>query len=142
MSNDLILKTINVNKTFEVKRNFFPGSGAVRITAVKDVSIALEKGKILGIAGESGSGKTTFAKIVSGLMEYETGEIFITGREIAGYSKYELAKKVQMIFQDPFSSLNPKLSVETIITEAVNPALLKGFSKKGWVNFFQLKSSI
>lgn len=119
MSNDLILKTINVNKTFEVKRNFFSGGGEIRINAVKDVSVALEKGRILGVAGESGSGKTTFAKIVSGLMEYDTGEILIAGREISGYSKYELAKKIQMVFQDPFSSLNPKLSVETIITEAI-----------------------
>lgn len=121
MSNNLILKTINVNKTFEVKRNFFAGESAARTTAVKDVSVELTKGKILGIAGESGSGKTTFAKIVSGLMEYDTGEIFISGREIAGYSEYDLAKKVQMVFQDPFSSLNPKLSVETIITEAIHP---------------------
>ncbi|MBN1384240.1 MAG: ABC transporter ATP-binding protein [Elusimicrobia bacterium] len=119
MSNNTILKTANVNKVFGVKRNFLVDSSTNLVNAVKDVSITLEKGKILGIAGESGSGKTTFAKIISGLMEYSTGEIFISDKKITDYSKYDLAKKVQMIFQDPFSSLNPKLSIETIIVEAI-----------------------
>jgi len=79
----------------------------------------LKNGDVMGIAGESGSGKTTLAKIVSGLLDYDSGEVFINDRELKNYSRYELSKKVQMIFQDPFSSLNPKLSIGTAITEAI-----------------------
>jgi len=118
MLNNLILKTVNLNKSFYVEKNFFSNktSGA---KAVDSVSIELKTGGLLGIAGESGSGKTTLAKIVSGLLDYDSGEVFIDDRELKNYSRYELSKKIQMIFQDPFSSLNPKLSVGTAITEAI-----------------------
>ncbi|PIU83553.1 MAG: ABC transporter ATP-binding protein [Elusimicrobia bacterium CG06_land_8_20_14_3_00_38_11] len=118
MLNDFILKTVNLNKSFRAEKNFF-SSKTSGIKAVDNVSIKLKNGDVMGIAGESGSGKTTLAKIVSGLLDYDSGEVFINDRELKNYSRYELSKKVQMIFQDPFSSLNPKLSIGTAITEAI-----------------------
>jgi ABC-type glutathione transport system ATPase component len=119
MSNNLILKTTNINKAFQIRKNFFTDTATTNIKAVENVSIVLEKGKILGIAGESGSGKTTFAKIIAGLMLQDSGVVMIDNKNILDYSTVDLATKVQMIFQDPFSSLNPKLSIGTIVTEAI-----------------------
>lgn len=118
MLNDLVLKTIDVNKSFHIEKSFF-SNRFITVTAVTNVFLKLKKGEILGIAGESGSGKTTLAKIIAGLTDYDSGEIFIDGKNLKSYSRYELAAKVQMIFQDPFSSLNPKLSIGTIIKEAI-----------------------
>ncbi len=118
MLNNFILKTVNINKNFCIEKNFFSNK-TVTIPAVNNASIELKKGEILGVAGESGSGKTTLAKIIAGLMRYDYGEIFIDDRNLKNYSRYELAAKVQMIFQDPFSSLNPKLSIGTTIAEAI-----------------------
>lgn len=118
MLNNFILKTVNVNKNFCIEKNFFSNK-TVTISAVDNASIELKKGEILGVAGESGSGKTTLAKIIAGLLDYDSGEIFIDDRNIENYSRYELSKKIQMIFQDPFSSLNPKLSIGTAIAEAI-----------------------
>src|SRR3989339_45671 len=119
MSNDLILKAVNVNKKFKIEKSIFSMENAY-IDVLKNVSLDLERGQILGIAGESGSGKTTFAKIISGLINFDSDEIIIDKKNISEYSRRELARKVQMIFQDPFSSLNPKLSVGTTVYEAMD----------------------
>lgn len=118
MLNNFILKTVNVNKNFCIEKKFFSNK-TVAIRALDNASIELIKGEIVGLAGESGSGKTTLAKIIAGLLDYDSGKIFIDDRNIENYSRYELSKKIQMIFQDPFSSLNPKLSIGTIIKEAI-----------------------
>ncbi|OGS33230.1 MAG: hypothetical protein A2474_00990 [Elusimicrobia bacterium RIFOXYC2_FULL_34_12] len=115
----MILKTLNINKSFKIERNIF-NPGNIYIDVVKNVSLDLKRGQILGIAGESGSGKTTFAKIISGLLSFDSGEVVIDNKNILDYTRHELARKIQMIFQDPFSSLNPKLSVGTIIYEAMD----------------------
>ncbi len=118
MLNNLILQTVNVNKSFYIGKSFF-SNRFISVSAVKNASIELKKGEILGVAGESGSGKTTLAKIIAGLLDYDSGEIFIDDINTENYSRYELSKKIQMIFQDPFSSLNPKLSIGTTIMEAI-----------------------
>ncbi|MEW6558166.1 MAG: dipeptide/oligopeptide/nickel ABC transporter ATP-binding protein [Elusimicrobiota bacterium] len=125
MLNDLILNCGNVTKSFVVETGLFK-TATKQIKVIENVSVSLEKGKILGIAGESGSGKTTLAKIIAGFLVYDTGKIFIDGNDIKNYSRIELARKIQMIFQDPFSSLNPKLSVKTAIFEAIRT------NKKKW----------
>src|SRR5262245_30886217 len=88
------------------------GGGPVRI--VDDVSFDIRQGTTLGLVGESGSGKTTIARAIMGLVPVSAGSITFRGQELTGRSVREfrpLRKKIQMIFQDPWSSLNPRLTI-------------------------------
>jgi peptide/nickel transport system ATP-binding protein len=87
------------------------------ITAVNDVSLTLSRGETLGIVGESGSGKSTLARCVIRLLDPDAGEVLLDGTDIAhmkpGHLR-PLRRRVQMVFQDPFSSLNPRQTVGDI----------------------------
>ncbi len=92
------------------------------IRAVHDVNFILPQGKVVGIVGESGSGKSTFARVLTGLQLPTSGEVFYLGKNIQeGNETYkgELRKAVQMVFQDPYSSLNPRQRILNTVTEAV-----------------------
>ncbi|MFJ9694272.1 ABC transporter ATP-binding protein [Kitasatospora sp. NPDC101183] len=96
--------------------------GGVR--AVDDVSFALDAGGSLGIVGESGSGKTTTARIVVGLERADAGEVLVHGRGRAGRARGRAerlarAREVQMVFQDPYLSLDPRTSVEAVLRETL-----------------------
>ena len=99
------------------------------IIASKNVEFTLERGEILGIVGESGSGKSTIAKIITGLVKPNNGEIFYNNLSLYNKKrKYQIDKsrgQIQMIFQDPYSSLNPRFKVKDIISEPI-----KFFQKK------------
>jgi ABC-type glutathione transport system ATPase component len=89
------------------------------VTAVDNVSLSLKRGETLGIVGESGSGKSTLARCVIRLLDPETGEILFNGADIAHLSSRGLKpmrRRIQMVFQDPFSSLNPRHTVADIVT--------------------------
>lgn len=93
-----------------------------QLHAVDDVSFTLEKGKTLGIVGESGCGKSTTGRTILRLIEPTAGQIIFEGRDITNISSKEmrkLRKDMQIIFQDPFSSLNPRMSVSETITEPI-----------------------
>lgn len=105
----------------EVKslKKYYP-TGAGIVHAVDDVTFSLEAGKTLGIVGESGCGKSTLGKTILRLTDPTDGEIFFNGQEISKLNKSEfkqLRTKMQMIFQDPFSSLDPRMSVTQLIAE-------------------------
>lgn len=100
-------------------KKYFPLSKNSVLKAVDDVSINIEKGEILSLVGESGSGKTTFGRTLARLYSKTYGEIKIDGKEIEKYSNLEFTKKVQMIFQDPQASLNPRMTVGEIISEGI-----------------------
>ncbi len=112
-----LLEVRNVSKSFDLQKDFFSNK-ASKVFALDDVSVTLEEGGFSGILGESGSGKTTLGKIICRLIAPDSGQVLIDGKEISNYSRYELSTKVQMIFQDPFASLNPKLTIQTILGEA------------------------
>ncbi|MFA9376354.1 MAG: ABC transporter ATP-binding protein [Lachnotalea sp.] len=102
----------------DLKKHFPTKSGMLH--AVDGVSFTLEKGKTLGIVGESGCGKSTLGRVILNLLEATSGKIIFDGRDISKPSKatfHELRKDMQMIFQDPFSSINPRMTVEKIIGE-------------------------
>jgi ABC-type dipeptide/oligopeptide/nickel transport system ATPase subunit len=90
-----------------------------RVTALKGLSLALDEGQTLGLVGESGSGKSTLARLLAGLLEPTSGEILWKGRPLGSLSRRERAGCVQMVFQDPSSSLNPKLRMGTQLDEAL-----------------------
>lgn len=88
--------------------------------AVDDVSFSIEKGKTLGVVGESGCGKSTLGRCIIHLLDTTDGKIFFEGKDITDMSKEDLKesrKDMQMIFQDPFSSINPRMTVKNIIME-------------------------
>jgi ABC-type glutathione transport system ATPase component len=92
------------------------------IHAVKNVDFILPQGKVVGIVGESGSGKSTFARVLTGLQLPTSGEVYYLGKNIQEGSetyKGELRKAVQMVFQDPYSSLNPRQRIINAVSEAV-----------------------
>jgi peptide/nickel transport system ATP-binding protein len=102
-----------------VERHFLVGGGLLRsgrdLRAVDRVSLAIRSGEVLGIVGESGCGKSTVARMLLGLLAPSAGEIFFDGRPIGSLCARALARRVQPVFQDPYSSLNPRRSIGAII---------------------------
>lgn len=106
----------------------FPIHGGVlnrvvgKVHAVNDVSFGVKKGEILGVVGESGCGKSTLGKVVIRLLEPTSGSILYDGRDITELDHAEMMpfrRKMQIIFQDPYSSLNPRLTVNALLKEAI-----------------------
>jgi oligopeptide/dipeptide ABC transporter ATP-binding protein len=87
------------------------------LTAVDGISFEAERGESIGIVGESGCGKSTLAKAITGLVPVASGSISLDGRELAGKRDQALRRRIQMVFQDPSSSLNPSLTVEKMLSE-------------------------
>ncbi len=119
MSTQDLLRVENLVKTFPVSSGFFSRSVA-RLTAVNDVSFTLQKGETLGLVGESGCGKSTIARLVLRLDEPDSGTVHYNNDNIfslKGSDKKGFRRKVQIVFQDPFSSLNPRKRVGSIIGE-------------------------
>jgi peptide/nickel transport system ATP-binding protein len=102
-----------------VTRRFLVGAGAFRpkrpLQAVNGVSLNLAKGEVLGLVGESGCGKSTLAKMLLGILPPSAGDILFEGQPIARLDRKAIARRVQPIFQDPYSSLNPRKTIGAII---------------------------
>jgi ABC-type glutathione transport system ATPase component len=109
----------NLKKTY-TKHTGFLNTKSFTVNALDDVSFSVKKGQCLAIVGESGSGKSTLAKIIMKLLSPDSGEINFMKQNIVNLSSDEtrvFRKKIQMIFQDPFSSLNPKFTIRQILSE-------------------------
>ncbi|RVB64260.1 ATP-binding cassette domain-containing protein, partial [Mesorhizobium sp. M7A.F.Ca.CA.004.06.1.1] len=114
-----LLTVENLTKHYPLGAGFFRKSIPV-VRAVEDVSFSVEAGETLCIVGESGCGKSTVARLLMRLVEPTGGRVLIDGNDIAGLKKQALhafRRRMQMVFQDPYSSLNPRLSAGQIITE-------------------------
>lgn len=118
---EVLLEVKNLKKYFQTPNGM--------LHAVDDVSFTIEKGKTLGVVGESGCGKTTTGRTILRLVEPTAGEILFEGQDITKLSKEQMRKRrgdMQLIFQDPFSSLNPRKMVSQIIAE---PLIYNGLVK-------------
>ncbi|OKO91976.1 microcin ABC transporter ATP-binding protein [Bradyrhizobium sp. NAS80.1] len=115
----LVLEARSLRKTFAARGGYLSGKRNP-VIAVKDLSFQLRRGETLGVVGESGSGKTTVSRIVTRLLESDSGEVRIDGRDLISASKTELRalrKDIQMVFQDPMASLNPRRRVVELIAQ-------------------------
>ena len=108
----MLLRVENLKKYFQTPRGM--------LHAVDDVSFSIEKGKTLGVVGESGCGKSTLGRVILHLLDSSGGKIFFEDEDITNVKKKhlkELQRSMQIIFQDPFSSLNPRMTVSELIRE-------------------------
>ena len=124
MQEEITIEVRNLKKYFPIKMGFFKTlttkeSPAVR--AVDDVSFAIKKGEIFGLVGESGCGKTTTGRLLVRLIEATEGKVYFKGTDISSLPLYgemrKLRRKMQITFQDPYESLNPRMSIYDILSE-------------------------
>jgi oligopeptide transport system ATP-binding protein len=131
-NNSIILRLEDVKKYFPIRRGFFQHIvGWVK--AVDGVSFEIEKGHTVGLVGESGCGKSTVARLILKLMELDQGKIIFEGFDISRLSGKEMKpfrKDVQIIFQDPFGSLNPRMTVGQCIEEGIRISGVKHASRR------------
>ena len=115
-----LVEVRNLTKIFPLGESIFGGGAKGEVRAVDDISLTIETGETLALVGESGSGKSTLARLVLRLIEPTCGSIRFDGRDLLAASGSELRRirrEMQIIFQDPFGSLDPRLRVEDIIAE-------------------------
>jgi ABC-type microcin C transport system duplicated ATPase subunit YejF len=111
-----LLEARGITVSFPIKKNLF-GKVLQKIDAVKDVSLVLYEGKTLGLVGESGSGKTTLGMCMANLIKYK-GEI-LTAKSVHITNEKDFRKAVQVVFQDPYNSLNPRMTIKEIVGEGI-----------------------
>ncbi|MDR9848011.1 ATP-binding cassette domain-containing protein [Herbaspirillum huttiense F1] len=110
---DIALELCALSKVYPLKRGLFQAPGELK--AVDDVSLRLYRGETLGLVGESGCGKSTLAKMLLGLLAPTSGNVLINGQEVDPTERRAHARHIQPIFQDPYSSLNPRKTVGEIV---------------------------
>lgn len=109
----------DVSKAFPLKKNFF-GKTTESLPAINNISLEIFQGETLGVVGESGSGKSTLARILMKLLYFDQGNILFKGKDFTRFTRSNMRafrQKVQIIFQDPYSTLNPRLSAGKMISE-------------------------
>jgi oligopeptide/dipeptide ABC transporter ATP-binding protein len=125
-----LLEIRNLKKHFPFQKGIFSRAGGT-VFALDGVELAIKEGETLGLVGESGCGKSTLGKIILRLMEPTEGQVFFEGKELFKLGKEELRRlrpQMQMTFQDPYSSLNPRMRVGDIVGEGI--AIQDGGDKK------------
>src|SRR5690606_18704674 len=127
---DAVLEVRDLVKHYPVRQGLLRRSVAA-VKAVDGVSLTLERGRTLGLVGESGSGKSTLARVLVGIEAPTSGQVLVDGEDVSRLSRAgrkQLRRDVQMVFQDPYTSLNPRMSVGEIVGE---PFAIHGIDPAG-----------
>jgi len=122
VDSEALLSVSDLNTKYPIRKASLFGSAKEYLHVVKDISLTINKGEILGLVGESGSGKSSFGKTIMRLVDSESGKVLLDGTEILGLTGDELQKSrrdYQMIFQDPYASLNPRMTILDTLSEAL-----------------------
>jgi oligopeptide/dipeptide ABC transporter ATP-binding protein len=134
MENDVVVSAEGLKKYFPIKRGFLEtlfSRSDVSVKAVDDISLFVKKGEVLGLVGESGSGKTTTGRLLLRLVNPSAGIIRYKGKDITSLSGRQLRplrKEMQIVFQDPFESLDPRMLIKDIVSE---PLRIQKITKTG-----------
>ena len=116
-----LIEIKNLTKNFPIKKGFWSTTEGF-IKAVSNINLTIEKGQIIGLVGESGSGKSTLAKLILKLIEPSLGQVIYNGEDILSMENKRLRslrQKLQIVFQNPYSSLNPRMKIKDIIAEPI-----------------------
>ena len=117
---DALVRVDNLVKHFPIKGGGLIGRTVGQVRAVDGVSLTVRRGQTLGLVGETGSGKSTLARCIAGLIPITSGQVTFEGNDITNLSRGQMQpyrREIQMIFQDPYGSLNPRRRVGSIIGE-------------------------
>lgn len=126
MGEDVELRVVDLKKWFPLRKGFISGifsRKAEFVKAVDGVSFEVKRGEVFGLAGESGCGKTTTGKTILRLLEPTSGEVYFQGENVFALGKSEmkqLRRKMQIVYQDPYESINPRMTVFDIISEPIS----------------------
>jgi oligopeptide transport system ATP-binding protein len=129
MKNEMLLEAKSLYKTYTQTSGFFVRKQRI-IKALNNVSLSIKKGETLAIVGESGSGKSTLARCLLQLLSLNEGELFFKGKNLKTLNvkdKKDLKRQIQMVFQDPYASLNPRMRIGEILEEGL---LIHGLGDK------------
>ena len=140
----IILSVRGLNKSFVSKVNFW-GKARYSLKAIQNIQFDVYKGETLGLVGESGCGKTTLGRVITQLIGYNSGEIEYKGKVLKNLTNIELKQfrqKVQIIFQDPYSSLNPKITIGEAIAEPLKVHHLYQATKERKQRVFELLKQV
>ncbi len=114
-----LLRLHNISKIYETRQGLL-GFSKNRVHAVNEVTLDINAGETLGLVGESGCGKSTLARLILGLEKPSSGQVEFKGVPINKYNQAEFRKKVQLVFQDPYSSLNPRRTIGATVQEILD----------------------